>query len=170
MANIDTRKTGDSKMPRPPQPPARIPQPQSSRELHPEAADTIDRIYHVWDENKKLIIDNDRLTKDNEVLKRVDAEKTALISDLRRQIEETQQASDKRVHDTETHFRERLAESEKAKERYLRYAVSISERLKAAGDDIAAAHDAAMDMAGKSLDQTISEIETGMSRIIQQKE
>jgi len=176
MTNIDSRKTGDSKMPRPTMPPVPARHHDAAqasarpRELHPAAADTIERIHLVWEENDKLRAENNQLTKDNEVLKRVDAEKTKLISDLRQQLDNTQKTTDIRVQDVETHFRERLAESERAKERYLRYAVSISERLKAAGDDITAAHEAAMDMAGKSLDQTISEIETGMAKMVQQKE
>src|SRR5215831_5544870 len=125
MANVlDPRKTGDSKMQRPMMPST----PPPPRELHPAAADAVARYSRVWEENDRLAADNVRLTQDNEVLKRIDAEKTALISDLRRQLEDTQQKADDRVHRTETHFRERLAESERIKERYLRFAVSISER------------------------------------------
>jgi hypothetical protein len=172
---IDIRKlTGDSKMvptkttPVPSMPPP--PQRPRPRELHPAAADTIEKIHLVWEENERLSNENIRLSQDNEVLKRTDVEKTSIISDLRRQIEEAQRTGDERLEKSETHFRERLAESERSKERYLRFAVTISERLKAAGDDIAAAHESAMEMAHKSsLDQTVSELDAGIAKMIQQQ-
>ena len=149
-----------------PAPSMPAPPPPRQRELHPAAADAVATYSQVWHENDRLLSENARLTQDNEVLRRTDAEKTAMISDLRRAVEETQRSADERVHKVETHHRDRLAESEKAKERYLRFAVSISERLRAAGDDIAAAHESAMEMANKSLDQTISELEVGMSKML----
>jgi hypothetical protein len=127
---------------RPPVPP--MPQ---KRELHPAAQEAVARYSAVWDENEKLAADAAQLRSENEVLRRVDAEKTALISDLRRSLEESQAQTDQRVSKIEEDSRRRVVEAEKAKERYLRYAVSISERLKACGDQIAAAHDIAIDMA-----------------------
>jgi hypothetical protein len=140
---------GNSQPPQPPQPAHhdRTQQAQRPRELHPAAAEAVARYNQVWEENDRLAAESAKLTGENEILRRVDAEKTALISDLRRTVEETQRGSDERLAKAENHFRQRLAESERAKERYLRYAVSISERLKACGDQIAAAHETAMEMA-----------------------
>jgi hypothetical protein len=148
---------GDSQRP-PVVPPAQ----QRPRELHPAAADTIERIHQVWDENERLVAENRTLSGDNEVLRRVDAEKSALISTLRQNLEDAQKTADDRVYKTEAHLRERLAEAERNKERYLRYAVTISERLKACGDQIAAAHDVAMDMASKVPDQQLDEVEAAV--------
>ena len=66
----------------------------------------------------------------------------------------------------ETHLRERLAEAERNKERYLRYAVSISERLKSCGENIAAAHDIAMDMAQSS--PKLDDIEQEIAKVTRQ--
>ena len=50
-------------------------------------------------------------------------------------------ASDNRIAMAEAHFRERLAESERNKEIYLRFAVSINERLNSGIDQIMAARE-----------------------------
>jgi len=157
MANTDPPRVpakGDSQ--RVPIPAVQRPQ---ARELHPAARDAISRYSAVFDENDRLIEENAKLKGDNEVLRRVDAEKTALLSTLRQNLEEAQRAADERVQKTEAHFRERLADAERAKERYLRYAVTISERLKACGDQIAAAHDIAMEMANRPPDPPDKELE-----------
>jgi len=117
------------------------------REMHPAAADAVARYSAVFDENELLRNENAELLNANEVLRRVDAEKSAIVADLRRIIDETQRAATEQVRAVEDHYRGRLTETERAKERYLRYAVSIAERLKACGDQIAAAHDTAMKMA-----------------------
>jgi ribosomal protein L16 Arg81 hydroxylase len=119
----------------------------TKRDLHPAARDAVARYSEVWDENDRLTGEAVQLRGENEVLRRVDAEKTALISDLRRTLEESQRVTDQRVAKLEQDCRHRVAESERAKERYLRFAVAISERLKVCGDQIAAAHDSAMEMA-----------------------
>ena len=117
------------------------------REMHPAVAETLSRYAEVWEENDKLREENSRLQKDNEVLQKLDQEKTALIVDLRKTLDQTQKTSDERLHKAEVHFRERLAEAERAKERYLRYAVSISERIQGCISDLEAAHSISMDMA-----------------------
>jgi hypothetical protein len=147
------------------QPPAPQ-QAQRPRELHPAAAEAVARYNQVWEENDRLAAENAKLSGENEILRRVDAEKTALISDLRRTVEETQRGSDERLAKAESHFRARLAESERAKERYLRYAVSISERLKACGDQIAAAHDTAMEMASGTTTAAAEGIEREIAALI----
>jgi hypothetical protein len=129
--------------------------------LHPAAQDAIDRYSAIFDENDRLLNENKELRSENEMLRRVDAEKTALISDLRRATEESQGRTDLRIVKLEADYRQRIGESERAKERYLRYAVSISERLKACGEQITAAHEAAMDMAktgGIELENEIAKI------------
>ena len=50
-------------------------------------------------------------------------------------------ASDDRIAMAEAHFRERLAESERNKEIYLRFVVSINERLNSGIDQIMAARE-----------------------------
>ena len=75
------------------------------------------------------------------MLRRVDAEKTAIIADLRRNFEASVRASDDRIAMAEAHFRERLAESERNKEIYLRFVVSINERLNSGIDQIMAARE-----------------------------
>ena len=85
--------------------------------------------------------ENAKLQRENEMLRRVDAEKTAIIADLRRNFEASVRASDDRIAMAEAHFRERLAESERNKEIYLRFAVSINERLNSGIDQIMAARE-----------------------------
>jgi hypothetical protein len=87
--------------------------------------------------------ENAKLQSENEMLRRVDAEKTAIIADLRRNFEASVRASDDRIAMAEAHFRERPAESERNKEIYLRFAVSINERLNSGIDQITAAREIA---------------------------
>ena len=53
--------------------------------------------------------ENAKLQSENEMLRRVDAEETAIIADLRRNFEASVRASDDRIAMAEAHFRERLA-------------------------------------------------------------
>lgn len=149
--------------PAPPPPEAQLP----SRELHPAAQEAVARYSAVWDENDRLRADNQRLEGENDVLRKVDAEKSSMLSDLRRTLEETQRAADDRVNRTEAHFRERLVAAELGKERYLRYAVTLSERLKACSEQIAAAHDVAMEMANTKgqLDRVEDDIAAEIARL-----
>ena len=124
-----------------------IPQRRPQQQLPQAAAEAVARYAEVFEENERLSNECVKLRQENDTLRRVDAEKTALISDLRKAFEESQRTADARLAKAETEARYRLAESERAKERYLRYAVSISERLKTCGDQIAAAHDIAMELA-----------------------
>ena len=86
------------------------------------------------------------------MLRRVDAEKTAIIADLRRNFEASVRASDDRIAMAEAHFRERPAESERNKEIYLRFAVSINERLNSGIDQIMAAREIARQLAHETAD------------------
>ena len=86
------------------------------------------------------------------MLRRVDAEKTAIIADLRRNFEASVRASDDRIAMAEAHFRERLAESERNKEIYLRFTVSINERLNSGIDQIIAAREIARQLARETAD------------------
>jgi hypothetical protein len=86
------------------------------------------------------------------MLRRVEAEKTAIIADLRRNFEASVRASDDRIAMAEAHFRERLAESERNKEIYLRFAVSINERLNSGIDQIMAAREIARQLAHETAD------------------
>jgi hypothetical protein len=142
-----------------------VQQQSRSRELHPAAAEAMARYTAVWEENDRLHEHNAKLAKENEVLRKVDAEKTALISDLRRTLEESQRSSDIRVNNVETHYRERLAEAERSKERYLRFAVAISERLEACVEDLSSAHKTAMDMASKIPDRALDEIDQAIADV-----
>jgi hypothetical protein len=129
--------------------------------LHPAAQDAIDRYSAIFDENDRLINEAKELRNENEMLRRVDGEKTALISDLRRMIEDNQHMNDQRIAKLEIDYRQRVTDAERAKERYLRFAVAISERLKVCGDQISAAHETAMDMAksgGVELENEIAKI------------
>ena len=49
------------------------------REIHPAVTEFHNKYAQVWDENDRLIAENIRLTKENEVLRQLDAEKSALI-------------------------------------------------------------------------------------------
>ena len=60
---------------------------------------------------------------------------------------DSQHQADERIYKIEEHFRGRLAESERIKERYLRYAVAIAERLKGCADQISKAHSSALELA-----------------------
>jgi len=117
------------------------------REIHPAVTEFHNKYAQVWDENDRLIAENIRLTKENEVLRQLDAEKSALIDSLRKTAEEAHRTTDARMAAQETHFRERVAEAERAKERYLRFAVSMSERVQSCISDLQATHDLAMEMA-----------------------
>jgi DNA-binding ferritin-like protein len=140
------------------------------RELHPAAAEAVARYSAVWDENEKLIAETTKLRSDNEMLHRVDAEKTALISDLRRCLEDSARAADERVARVELHLRERLADAERSKERYLRYAVAIAERLKACGDQITEAHNSAMEMANTTpMDSAEHKIDEEMRKLLDEQ-
>ena len=166
--SMPTFRKGNSGEPKPPMMQHEVAQQVARpRELHPAAAEAVARYSAVWDENEKLTAAITKLQNDNEILRRVDAEKTALISDLRRNLEETQRTSDDRVQRVELHFRDRLGQAERSKERYLRYAVAISERLKACGDQIAEAHASAMDMANTTpLDAAEKRIEDEMKTLV----
>jgi hypothetical protein len=135
--------------------------------MHPAVAETMSRYAEVWDENDRLRDANIQLIKDNEVLQRLDQEKSALIKDLRHTLEETQKTSDERLHKAEVHHRERLTEAERAKERYLRYAVSISERIRGCISDLEAAHSTSMEMANQSSAEIESEIADAVKAIQQ---
>jgi hypothetical protein len=150
-------------------PPVPVPTMQRPRELHPAAAEAVAKYNQVWEENDRLLAENAKLHGENDVLRRVDAEKTALISTLRQNLEDAQKMADDRVLKTEMHLRDRLAESERSKERYLRYAVTISERLKACGDQITAAHDIAMEMGHNVPDQQLNQIEAAITAAVKQR-
>jgi hypothetical protein len=137
----------------------------SPRKMHPAVAETMSRYAEVWDENDRLHNANVQLIKDNEVLQRLDQEKSALIVDLRHTLEETQKASDERLHKAEAHHRERLAEAERAKERYLRYAVSISERIQGCISDLEAAHSTSMEMAHTPSDKVLDEVNEAIAAV-----
>jgi predicted translin family RNA/ssDNA-binding protein len=137
--------------------------------MHPAVAETMSRYAEVWDENDKLRDENVQLVKDNEVLQRLDQEKSTLIIDLRRTLEETQRTSDDRLHKAEVHFRERLAEAERAKERYLRYAVSISERIQGCISDLEAAHSTSMEMAHQDPKEIEDEISSAVKAMQENK-
>jgi hypothetical protein len=130
-----------------------VQQTHRQRELHPVAAEAMAKYTAVWEENDRLIEENQQLRKDNEALRAIDNEKSVLISNLRDVGQEAQRMSDDRIEKLEMHYRERLAEVERAKESYLRYAVTISERLKIGAENITQAHKIAMEMASKVDDQ-----------------
>lgn len=138
---------------------------ERQRDLHPAAVEAVTRYSQVWDENDRLVQENQRLRNDNEMLQRLDKEKTALINDLRQQIIDLQHRAEERLTRSETYHRERLAEADKSKERYLRYAVSINERLRACIDQIHAAHNLALEMAQKKPQQLEEEINVTVEQL-----
>src|SRR5215467_9287203 len=109
------------------------------REVHPAVTEFQNRYAQIWDENDRLREDNVRLSHENDVLRKLDVEKSGLIDSLRTALTEAQRTTDQRLGAQEAHFRERLAEAERAKERYLRYAVSISTDIKACISNLEAA-------------------------------
>jgi hypothetical protein len=131
--------------------------------MHPAVQEAMGRYAAIWEENDELRVENGKLAKDNEVLRKLDQEKTALIASLRATLEEAQKTTDARLSKQEAHFRERLAEVERAKERYLRYAVGISERLQACISDLQAANEAAMDMARHPGDDALDEVQKAVA-------
>jgi len=135
------------------------------REVHPAVTEFQNRYAQIWDENDRLVADNTRLTKENEVLRQLDAEKSALIDSLRKTAEETQRTTDARLVAQEAHFRDRVAEAERAKERYLRFAVSMSERVQSCISDLQATHDLAMEMAHGS-NKPLSDVEKAVADAI----
>src|SRR5215467_8100771 len=104
--------SGETRVAIPPQP--------RSREVHPAVTEFQNRYAQMWDDNEELRASNTRLINENEMLRRLDAEKTALVSSLRQTLEDSQRSTEERLSKQEHHFRERLAEAERAKERYLR--------------------------------------------------
>jgi hypothetical protein len=129
------------------------------REVHPAVTEFHNRYAKIWEDNDALRGENDRLTKENEVLRKLDAEKSALIESLRQGLVEAQRVTDQRMGTQETHFRERLAEAERAKERYLRYAVSISTDIKSCIQNLEAADQTAMEMAYSPSEKTLTDID-----------
>ena len=157
----------------PPKPPSRpgnsqqqvIPHERSrSREMHPAVQEAMGRYAQIWEENDKLRDENARLAHENDVLRKLDIEKSGLIDSLRAGIAEGQKVTDQRLGTQETHYRERLAEAERAKERYLRFAVSMSERVQSCISDLKATHDLAMEMAH----QNPSEVEEQIANAIKE--
>src|SRR5262245_28042247 len=143
------------------------PTPVQPRELHPAAQAAAAQYSAVWEENDILRAENQRLKNEVEVARNLDAEKTALLSNLRQQLDDAQRHGDERVYQIEAHFRDRLAQAERSKERYLRYAVGISERLKVCADQIAEAHAGAMEMANTApLDAAEQKIEAEVKELI----
>ena len=132
------------------------------KEMHPAVAEAMGRYAAIWEENDELRAENGKLQQENDVLRKLDQEKSALIDSLRSGIAEAQKVTDQRLSAQETHYRERLAEAERAKERYLRFAVSMSERVESCMSDLQATHDLAMEMAH----QTPSEIEGHIAEAI----
>jgi hypothetical protein len=142
---------------------------QQRRELHPAAAEAAARYSQVWEENDSLRAENNRLRNELDVARNLDVEKTALLSDLRQTLADSQARNDDRMYKIEAHFRERLAESERNKERYLRYATAIAERLKGITDQIVAAHSAAMDMASAEHEQpNVKQATDGVAEALRQ--
>jgi len=137
------------------------------REMHPAVQEAMGRYAQIWEENDKLRDDNIRLAHENDVLRKLDTEKSALIESLRAGMVEAQKITDQRLAAQETHYRGRLAEAERAKERYLRYAVSISTDLKAAIQNLEAADQTAMDMAHTPSDKQLSEIDAAIAEATQ---
>jgi hypothetical protein len=133
------------------------------REMHPAVQEAMGRYAAIWEENDELRVENGKFEKDNEVLRKLDQEKSALIVSLRSALEEAQKTTDARLSKQEAYFRERLAESERAKERYLRYAVAISERIQGCISDLQVANDSAMDMARSPSEQTLDEVQKAIS-------
>jgi hypothetical protein len=123
--------------------------------MHPVAAEAMSRYAQVWDDNERLRRDNNELIRENEVLRGVDKEKSDLIVELRRTLEETISRSDARILGAETHYREEVSVVKRSMERYLRYAVSINERINGCIQDLQAAHEISMDMAHQPTDQPV---------------
>jgi hypothetical protein len=141
------------------------------RQLHPAAQAAAAEYSAVWTENDFLRNENQRLKNEIDVARKVDEEKSALISDLRVRVADAQTSADERVDKIETHFRERLADAERAKERYLRYAVGIRERLKACREMITTADAEALEMAHNepaNIDQEIKGIIAGLTKRVEQ--
>jgi len=133
--------------------------------MHPAVQEAMGRYAAIWEENDELRTENGKLQKENEVLRSLDKEKSDLIASLRKTAEDAQTAFDARLNQAESHLRERLAEAERAKERYLRYAVSMSERIQSSITDLQAMHDVAMDMAHSSnpTDKAMSAIQKAIT-------
>jgi len=132
------------------------------REMHPAVQEAMGRYAAIWEENDELRTENGKLQKENDVLRKLDQEKSALIDSLRAGIAEAQKVTDQRLSTQETHYRERLAEAERAKERYLRYAVSISTDIKACITSLEAADQTAMEMAHSPGKKQLDEVEAAI--------
>ena len=140
-----------------------------SREMHPAVQEAMGRYAAIWEENDEFRSENGKLQKENEVLRKLDAEKSALIESLRAAILESQKTTDARLSAQETHYRERLAEIERAKERYLRYAVSISTDIKACISNLEAADATAMEMAKTPLERHLEDARAAVEEAISDK-
>jgi len=133
------------------------------REMHPAVQEAMGRYAAIWEENDELRTENGNLAKENEVLRQIDREKSALIDSLRTAIAEAQKVTDQRLSVQEAHYRERLGQAELAKERYLRYAVSISTDIKSCIQSLEAADATAMDMANSPGEKQLSEIDAAIA-------
>jgi hypothetical protein len=142
------------------------------KEMHPAVAEAMGRYAQIWEENDELRTENGNLQKENDVLRKLDAEKSALIESLRIAITEAQRVTDQRLSTQEAYYRERLAEAERAKERYLRYAVSISTDIKACITSLEAADTTAMEMAHSPGEKALKDIDTAIeeaARAVEQR-
>jgi hypothetical protein len=131
--------------------------------MHPAVAEAMGRYAAIWEENDELRAENGKLQQENEVLRKLDKEKSAIIDSLRAGIAEAQKVADQRLSGQEIHYRERLAEAERAKERYLRYAVSISTDIKACITNLEAADQTAMEMAHSPGENALQEVDALIS-------
>jgi len=170
MVNFRRDKT-DPKLPPRPTPPVARPSeptpPSRPRELHPVAQEYMARYAAVWDENDALRAENERLKSEIEVARKLDEARTTMLNDLQQQLADAVRNGDKRVEAIELHFRDRLAQAERSKERYLRYAVGIGEQLKSCADHIATAHASAMEMSNTApLDEAEKKIEAEMKDLV----
>jgi hypothetical protein len=166
MVSPFRKGNSDPRLPQtnPPAPPPSMVQP---RELHPAAKAAAAQYSAVWEENDILRAENQRLKNEIDVARNLDIEKTAMLSDMRARLDEAGRSADDRVAKVELHYRDRLAEAERAKERYLRYAVGIGERIKGCLEQLAGAHAHAMDMADSTpIDAAVHKIDAAMKEMV----
>jgi hypothetical protein len=136
---------------------------QRPREIHPAVTEFQNNYARVWEDNDRLREENSRLIHDNEVLRQVDKEKSALIETLRASIVEAQKVADQRLATQEEHYRGRLTEAERHRERYMRYAVSMSTDLKSAISNLEAADATAMEMAHSPGEKALTDVERAIA-------
>jgi len=150
--------------------PEQVP-PRNPKEMHPVAAEAMSRFAQVYDDNERLRRDNHELVKENEVLRGVDKEKGDLIAALQAQNVDVINRCDARVLGLENHFRQQLIVAEHAKEKYLRYAVALAERINSCVADLQVALETATEMAKvepkdvaiKDIDRLVKEVEDAVA-------